>query len=672
MESAVTLTKAVRWDIQSLGFRLEKAASAEESSRRNKTKVESKLEHEKEIRQIVLDIRKLLHRIDDAIPLINLAITTSGANLTTRLPASVSPSRLLQASTFLTAGDAQYSMYPNVPVQVGPTFTLSLYMLFAGHNRAHDDGESVRETTWKEVIHKARVKLVRVPLRSIYGRSDDHNSQTGEASSSTSPIFESIEGSGEPMRSEEGKASEYAYHIELIEDLNDDRVHSFEDGEPQPGPYKDVKLAGIRELVPIHQISKIFYADTGKILNIGSPGETNSPVLLLKRDTNAVPPRRMMQDNETNYEWNEVPEGIPTPEEAVSDEDNGSQDDIDQQIRRESSVHLPNDMNGKTPPKPKSIWRLPPDLDPEWLALEVYTEEEDESGTEDGEEINDDSAYVSHRPSSSGINQSDESLAADLAGLNIESRSSPPVSTSTRQFADSVSLHASAVPSPSHFGLIRTSLSLLEMLIRLTALQQFQQASHLAISDELLTFFLEESSTTGAGGNNDERRRTRREARQKVGFDPYDESPVKRHGEDYQYQNQDPYQENSRASTPYQEGSRGGTPNSDYYQGKFSAESPGWMQGRGITQRTPEAWRFESREKSSGSVRSVPNALLSSPISPYKGLPRKAVRPVERVKQGLSKASPLGRGMSAETDSTLGTSPGSPTLLDRKDRLNDT
>jgi hypothetical protein len=32
----------------------------------------------------------------------------------------------------------------------------------------------------------------------------------------------------------------------------------------------------------------------------------------------------------------------------------------------------------------------------------------------------------------------------------------------------------------------------------------------------------------------------------------------------------------------------------------------------------------------------------------------------------------LGRGMSAETDSTLGTSPGSPTLLDRKDRLNDT
>lgn len=48
-------------------------------------------------------------------------------------------------------------------------------------------------------------------------------------------------------------------------------------------------MAGIREVVPIHELSKIFYADTGKILNIGNEGETNSPVLLLKRDPNANP-----------------------------------------------------------------------------------------------------------------------------------------------------------------------------------------------------------------------------------------------------------------------------------------------------------------------------------------------------------------------------------------------
>jgi hypothetical protein len=71
------------------------------------------------------------------------------------------------------------------------------------------------------------------------------------------------------------------------------------------------------------------------------------------------------------------------------------------------------------------------------------------------------------------------------------------------------------------------------MLIRLTALQQFQQSSHLAIPDELLTFFLSESSTVGAGGDAELRRRVRREARQRVGFDPYDESPIKRRGEEY-------------------------------------------------------------------------------------------------------------------------------------------
>jgi hypothetical protein len=72
------------------------------------------------------------------------------------------------------------------------------------------------------------------------------------------------------------------------------------------------------------------------------------------------------------------------------------------------------------------------------------------------------------------------------------------------------------------------------MLIRLTALQQFQQSSHLAIPDEFLNFFLSDSSTVGAGSDADLRRRVRREARSRVGFDPYDESPIKRRGEEYQ------------------------------------------------------------------------------------------------------------------------------------------
>lgn len=71
------------------------------------------------------------------------------------------------------------------------------------------------------------------------------------------------------------------------------------------------------------------------------------------------------------------------------------------------------------------------------------------------------------------------------------------------------------------------------MLLKLTALQQFRQESHLSIEDELLNFFLEDSSSAGAGSDKDYRQRLRHNAVKRVGFDPYDESPIKRRGEVY-------------------------------------------------------------------------------------------------------------------------------------------
>jgi hypothetical protein len=76
------------------------------------------------------------------------------------------------------------------------------------------------------------------------------------------------------------------------------------------------------------------------------------------------------------------------------------------------------------------------------------------------------------------------------------------------------------------FSTITTSLSLIEMLVRLAGLQEFQQTSHLSIPDHVLTFFLEESSTTGLVG---EARRAQREAAEaRVGFDPYVDSTPKK------------------------------------------------------------------------------------------------------------------------------------------------
>lgn len=348
---------------------------------------------------------------------------------------------------------------------------------------------------------------------------------------------------------------------------------------------------------------------------------------------------------------------------STQKEDGGNefQDDIDQQIRRESTVRIGSESKEDPAPELSGNWRLPPNLDPEWLALEVYTEPED-SDSEDGQDINDDSAYVSHRPSSSGEAQTDNKLATELANLNLEPKPSPSPSIASSQVTRPMPLHASRSPKTSPFGPIRTSLSLLEMLIRLTALQQFQQASHLAIPDELLTFFLEESSTTG--GDGDERRRTRRDARRKVGFDPYDESPVKKRGEDYQYQNQD--------QGGYQLYSREGTPYNDYDQrGGYGPGSPTWLREQSSTpHRSPEPWLHRSRKGSNGSPAGTPNLPSSSPVSPYRGLSRKGNGPLDRVKQERGPAkigSPLGRGMSVGTDSTLGTSPGSPTIMNTKD-----
>lgn len=516
-----------------------KAASSEEISRKGPKSTRDQAVIDAQVKAIIKAIKRLLTRIEDAVPLMNLAITTSGAKLSTNLPSTVSPSRLLQASTFLTAGDTQYSMSDSHAVQIGPTFTLSMYMLFAGHVRPHDQ-ESVREATWKEVMHKARLKLRRVPMNLYYS---DNRTKSAEFPASAG-------------------TDEYAYQVLIIEDFDDGRVHSFEESEPQPQACEGVASAGIREILPIHQISKIFYADTGRILNISTEGETNNPVLLLKRDLNALPPRRMMEREDSEDDF------TPEPEE-------GSEQDEEQALL-DAQLH---GSDGSTRQSFSSLhedsipeeWRLPSGLDPEWIAFEVYNEDES-SDTE-----------------SEADNLTTETTTDKMAKLSLKDKShtqSPTPSTPTS------STHPAATTTVTNplFENIRTSLSLLETLLRLTSLQQFQQQSHLSISDELLNFFLEESSTTGAGGDEQHRQRLRHEARRRVGWDPYDESPVKRRGEDYQYgweagspsgypqEGEEPYSPGG-TSRGYQLRSRESTPETPVHRGSPGRRGPSGLRG---------------------------------------------------------------------------------------------
>ncbi|KAL9009904.1 MAG: hypothetical protein Q9173_005112 [Seirophora scorigena] len=522
LESAVSLTKSIRWEIQALGQRLAAAATTDERARSGKLKASERTQHELELKRVLQAIKKLLDKIEDAVPLINLAITASGTNLSSNLPTTVSPSRLLQASTFLTAGDTQYSIDPSKPVQIGPSFALSMYMLFAGHIRPQFE-EDVRESTWKEVIHKANLKLMRVPLDALYTllgekpvKCYSHGS-TGTPLSPRSPILNKSRHSNTEYEGE-ARADEYAYQLVIIEDLEDDRVHTFEEDEPQPEPFEDVNLAGIREALPVHEISKIFYADTGKILNIGTEGEVNSPILLLKRDVNAIPPRRMMErDGHDNSQ--ELRHATPNSS-RHNPQMNGHAGSKSQLTRFENAQTPASDVS--TPCKDAEVipapipWRIPKDLDPEWIAFEVYTECPDS-------DLDSEPDLPTDKPCRTP--SVEPNISTSMSRLHLASPSATTPTSSRR----------APQPTPS-IPPIRTSLSLLETLLRLLSLQQFQQTTHLSIPDELLTFFLSESASTGAtNGDVEERKRVRDEARRRVGFDPYDESPIKRRGEDYQY-----------------------------------------------------------------------------------------------------------------------------------------
>ncbi|KAL1303405.1 hypothetical protein AAFC00_006797 [Neodothiora populina] len=671
LESAVSLTKDIRWEIQGLGIRLSKAANEEELLRRRSKRAKSREQNELELKLIISDVRKLLDRIEDAVPLINLAITTSGVNLSTNLPATVSPSRLLQASTFLTSADSLYSNNPGEYVQVGPSYTLSIYMLFAGHaSRPHDE-ESIRETTWKEVVHKAHVKLVRVPLKGLYHLPGEQTAGDEEKNSGVPESFP-----------EDGTSLEFAYQLMMVEDLEDGRVHTFEKDEPQPGPFDDIAVAGIRDVVPIHQVSKIFYADTGKILNIGTEGEVNNPILLIKRDVHAEPPRRMMERRESVYSQrsDELEQsfadvqvhaeshsdaGDTADHSHNSDEEFDDQAELDAQIFRESAPVTPSDENPAVNEMPHAVddssahWRLPADLDPEWIAFEVFTEEVDSDEEEESEESTT-WARSSRRESL------DPSISNAFANLNL--RSSSPAAYAGTSINGSVRKHSMLAPS----GPVKTSLSLLEMLIRLTALQQFRQASHLTIEDELLNFFLEDSATTGAGANVEYRQRIRRDARRRVGFDPYDESPIKRRGEEYLA--------HPRSTT---DGWGEGAMEGSYREGSYREGSYFNDEGRYTTpdhiRQSVEYPRYESAGRSPSvrpsspspqlgrppisSARSSPAAVRSSNSRQSMATPpsstNKGRRMVLRSQAEQRHRSPLTKEMVTRgSDSALGTSPG--------------
>jgi hypothetical protein len=514
-----------------LGKRAERAAVTEETLRSRDGYVGNTELRHVELRSIISEIKALLERIDRDAPFIQLAITSSGESLSTSIPSGISPSRFLQASALVILGDTQFAQDPTRPVQIGPSFTLSLYMLFQGHcevnsvnsqpghrpansidNSPLGFGDGERRPIWKEVLHKCRLRLCRTPLDWEFDHEYGYRpilptGQIGSGANRTASFL--------------GPLNEFAYYLEIVEDLDDGRVH--DDEAITAPPYEDLLNAGIRESIPIYQISKIFYADTGRILNIGNSNDfENNPVLLLKRDMNAPSPVNLFDDDLEVDEEDSV-------ELASSESSLADQVVLDRQLLAESS---PPEGNTPLIEVARHSWRLKlsSDLDPEWMALEVFMDDDQDSSSEDEEDSNqvkisgeeDDNLVVSksrkkQRPSL------DSKLISQIRNISIRSSPGPGSQNNTRPPSSEKSNDELASPevfvARGPFGNIASSLSLLEMLIRLTSLQQYQQAAHLSIPDHILNFFLEETSSTGLRG--DERWKVRSETKRRVGFDPY-------------------------------------------------------------------------------------------------------------------------------------------------------
>ncbi|OAA42364.1 Ran GTP-binding protein [Beauveria brongniartii RCEF 3172] len=437
LESALTLTTSIQKGITLLGHKIASLTSAETS--------------QAAIRHLVADIKVLIERINGSIPLLQLAISTSGESLSTNLPDSVSPSRMLQASAFLLVADSQFIASPQTAVQVGPDFIVSVYMIFKGYSYGPKEENSrysmspepnlddVRKPAWQEVLHKARLKLHRAPCQ----------------------------------RERNGKQrprgpSRYFYYLEIKEDRDDGRLH--DDPTNSVGDSKS-------DLIPVTEITKLLYTNSAAILNIKDDLEANStPILLLKREIDI-----------TN-----------TPEYNASEDE--TQQHVDCQILSECDGAALDGENGKCGNASLHHSQFPSYLDPEWIALEMYIADTsdksqyDQSDAESAQASRDESEQRKSRETVT------DEVINQLSSLCLNPGYSPH-SEDKSALQDASSSVSESTPT-SLFSMVTTSLSLLELVIRLAVLQQTQQKSHLSIPDHVLTCFLNGTMQPNNSGGN--------------------------------------------------------------------------------------------------------------------------------------------------------------------------
>lgn len=195
------------------------------------------------IKLVEKSISLLVESINDAIPLINLSLITSGVSFTNSMAAKASTGKLLHSSHLLCESNQNFSDKGNKSdVVVGPPFDLKLYTVFYNPSRFKYVEESVNSPLMTQSTDQG---LLAISWKEEYARA-----------------------SCTLIRS---KGDEFKYRLHIKENFNDDRYHD-DDEVPRD------------KVIEIKDLQKQFFSASGRLLRLEG---SNSPVLTMKMRTSA-------------------------------------------------------------------------------------------------------------------------------------------------------------------------------------------------------------------------------------------------------------------------------------------------------------------------------------------------------------------------------------------------
>ncbi|KAG9290098.1 hypothetical protein G9A89_010404 [Geosiphon pyriformis] len=442
IEPAVSQAVQLRKEIDAFGHMLTIEPHELSESMSGPSTVQPNIDHAR----VLKDMKALNEKIREFVPYLNLVLTTSGANLGVSLRNHVSPSLLLQASSALNEAHRKFIVERHHRVRVGPLFKLKLYYLFAGNFRP----KSVGDFTWKEEFTKCDGEIVRI----------------------------------RQTNSDEKK--QFVYELILTEDLNDGRYHEeFDLGDDKKKRETSAKLESSEKIpgkvrrIPVFEISRLFYNSSGSMLNIE---DSRTPVLVLKVVKGSYKGEFMR---------------------------NPSQDGTNN--REEFAEHNMKELYippvAVTPDKRALELSDTPHVECFGLELfqdaEFYFDEEDADNDSDSvgneDSVDDqDIDFTLKRLPLSDHESSSENTISDDGDFKEDIQESQAISGGVEGIPTIGKDYLTKLEDSETYRNTLNTLSFLEYVIRLSALETSEQKQHTEISDEKINLFLKDDNSSSS------------------------------------------------------------------------------------------------------------------------------------------------------------------------------